>query len=143
MVYESGFVSPFNPMGFDEILYKNIYNRIYADKVGLPKVNVTPTGYVKIFEYVKGAKITGKAPVGAEEVIIKATITTNQNRSFVYEQKTGVKNGTYEFIVPYAQDTKYPVKASEYVITAGSITKRVVLNDEDIEKGNVIRVDLS
>ncbi|AEA46591.1 oligosaccharyl transferase, archaeosortase A system-associated [Archaeoglobus veneficus] len=141
MVYESGFVSIRSPMGFDEMMYRNIYNSVYANSIGLPKVNVTPTGYVKIFEYVKGAKITGKAPAGVDEVTIKATVTTNQNRTFVYEQKAKVENGVYEFIVPYAQNTKYPVKVSEYVITAGSVTKTVSITDEDVENGKVITLD--
>jgi len=140
MVYESGFVNPFNPMGFDEVMYRNIYNSVYANSIGLPKVNVTPTGYVKIFEYVKGAKITGKVPAGVD-VVITATVKTNQNRTFVYEQKAKVENGVYEFTVPYAQDTKYPVKAMPYTITAGSVTKTVSLTDEDVENGKVITLD--
>jgi dolichyl-diphosphooligosaccharide--protein glycosyltransferase len=76
MVYESGFVSMLSPMGFDEVMYRNIYNNVYANSLGLPKVNVTPTGYVKMFEYVKGARITGKAPAGVNEVVITAGSVT-------------------------------------------------------------------
>jgi len=141
MVYESGFVNVFNSMGFDEMMYRNIYNNAYA-KMGLPKVNITPTGYVKVFEYVKGVKITGRVPTGMDEVVIKATITTNQNRTFVYEQKASIKNGTYKLIVPYAQNSKYPVKASDYTITAGSVTKTVSVSDKDVEEGRTIVVDL-
>ncbi len=72
MVYESGFAVR-SPMGFDEMMCRNIYNSAY-NKMGMPKVNVTPTGYVKI-----------------NEVTIKATVTTNQNRTFVYEQRAKVE----------------------------------------------------
>jgi len=51
-------------------------------------------------------------------------------------------NWVYEFVVPYAQDTKYPVKASDYTITAGSVTRTVSITDEDVENGSVITVDL-
>ncbi|WP_141241792.1 hypothetical protein, partial [Methanosarcina spelaei] len=40
----------------DEVGYKQVYNYLYGGK--LPEVD---TGYVKVFEYVKGANITGTA----------------------------------------------------------------------------------
>ncbi len=142
MVYESEFEAK-NRLTM-EILYRLIYNGMYAQKLGLPAVNVTSTGYVKVFEYVKGAKIKGKVPEGVEEVTLKTTIQTNQGRIFIYEQKVKPENGTYEFIVPYAQDTKYPVKpTTPYVITAGNVTKEISLSDNDVENGNEITVDLT
>jgi dolichyl-diphosphooligosaccharide--protein glycosyltransferase len=137
MVYESGFESK---RGLTiEILYRYIYDTSYAKEDFVP---VMSTGYVKIFEYVKGAKITGKVDGSVEEVVISANITTNQNRTFVYMQVSEVVDGKYEFIVPYAQETVYPVKASEYRITAGNESKRVPrLSDADVEGGKVVVVD--
>jgi len=142
MVYESEFEA--KDRLTMEILYRLIYNGMYSQQLGLPAVNVTSTGYVKVFEYVKGAKIAGKVPEGVEEVTLKTTIQTNQGRTFVYEQKVKPENGVYEFIVPYAQDTKYPVKpTTPYIIAAGNITKEISLSDNDVENGNVITVDLT
>ena len=140
MVYESGFTSQNSWTGLNEILYRLIYNNNFGKIFG--KVATTTTGYVKIFEYVKGAKITGKVPENVKSVEINATIKTNQNRTFVYKQIASVENGSYEFVVPYAQETKYPVKpVTSYTITAGNVTKTISLTDEDIEKGKSFAVD--
>jgi len=137
MVYESGFESKTSLT--IEMLYRYIYDSVYSKGDFVP---VTSTGYVKIFEYVKGAKITGKVGNSVKEVRISADITTNQNRTFVYKQVSKVIDGKYEFVVPYAQETTYPVKASEYRITAGNETRVVSqLSDDDVESGRMIVVD--
>ncbi len=143
MVYESKPVSRNSMMGLEEMIYRSIYDNMYASKLGLPKVNVTTTGFVKIFEYVKGAKIVGRAPAGVKWVTIKCTVKTNQGRTFVYEQRARVKNGTYEFIVPYAQNTTYPVKPSPYIIKAGKVVESLTLSDKDVEQGRTITLNLS
>jgi dolichyl-diphosphooligosaccharide--protein glycosyltransferase len=139
MVYESGFEST---TGLTiEMLYRYIYDTVYAPETGY-LVPVESTGYVKVFEYVKGAKITGRVGEGIEKVILKANITTNQNRTFVYQQVVEVENGVYEFIVPYSQKTVYPVKASEYRITAGNVTKSLSgLTDTNVLNGDAFTVD--
>ncbi len=140
MVYESGFESKASLT--IEMLYRYIYDSTYVQKLNGNFVPVTSTGYVKIFEYVKGAKIKGKVGGNVEVVKLTAKITTNQNRTFLYQQTSKVTNGEYEFTVPYAQKTTYPVKASEYKITAGNETRTVSsLSDEDVERGSVIVVD--
>jgi dolichyl-diphosphooligosaccharide--protein glycosyltransferase len=107
----------------------------------MPPVNLTSTGYVKVFEYVNGSKITGKVD-GVDEVTLTAIIQSNQGRIFTYEQKVKPENGIYEFTVPYSQETKYPVKpVTPYFVTAGNITKNISLTDEDIE-GKVMTLDL-
>ncbi|MBO8183396.1 MAG: oligosaccharyl transferase, archaeosortase A system-associated [Archaeoglobus sp.] len=137
MVYESGFESTRSIT--IEMLYRYIYDTAYAKGDFVP---VTSTGYVKIFEYVKGTKITGKVDSSVKEVVISANITTNQNRTFVYKQVSKVIDGKYEFVVPYAQETVYPVKASEYRITAGNETRILsALADDSIEKGETIVID--
>jgi dolichyl-diphosphooligosaccharide--protein glycosyltransferase len=139
LIYESKPV--FGPMGFQETIYKQIFNQKYAEKFGLKPVNVTTSGYVKIFERVKGAKIYGKA--NASVVTVEVKVKTNQGRVFTYSNVANVVNGTYEIIVPYAQDTTYPVKAiTPYTIKAGNVTKTFSLSDEDVENGKEIRIDL-
>ncbi|MDK2831292.1 MAG: dolichyl-phosphooligosaccharide-protein glycotransferase, partial [Methanolobus sp.] len=66
MVHESPSAST------QETGYKNVYNVLFGGN--LAEEN---TGYVKIFEYVKGATITGTAPAN-ETVTITNTIQTNQ-----------------------------------------------------------------
>jgi len=142
MVYESGFEAKPGVLTF-EIIYRVIYNVAYADKIGLPKVNMTSTGYVKVFEFVKGAKITGKLPKNITEVTINTTLKTNQGRIIEYMQKAKASNGTFELVIPYAQETIYPVKPiTPYYIKAGNFTKTLVLTDEDVEEGKTIEVNL-
>jgi dolichyl-diphosphooligosaccharide--protein glycosyltransferase len=80
-----------------EVLYKQIYNLISQSNI--PTVD---TGYVKVFEYVKGAKLKGTA-LPNETIKISTTIFTGQNRTFEYSQSTTADfKGNYEFIVPYS-----------------------------------------
>jgi|Deesub1362B_J571_1020462.scaffolds.fasta_scaffold00075_71 dolichyl-diphosphooligosaccharide--protein glycosyltransferase len=137
MVYESGFES--EKRLTLEMLYRYIYDSAYAKGDFVP---VKSTGYVKVFEYVRGAKITGRVAEDVKKVVLKANVTTNQNRTFVYFQTAKVENGTYEFTVPYAQDTKYPVKVSPYTIIAGNLSRTISLTDEDVELGKTITLNM-
>ena len=70
-------------------------------------------------------------------------IKTNQNRSFIWQKTVKVINGTYDVIVPYAQNTTYPVKPiGDYTIKAGNIVRTFSISDEDVEKGRSIEIDL-
>ena len=87
----------------NEVGYKQVYNFLFEGKI--PEVN---TGYVKIFEDVKGAKITGTASPN-ETVKISTTIVTGQNRTFEYSQSTtSDSKGIYEFTVPYSTEGPIP-----------------------------------
>jgi dolichyl-diphosphooligosaccharide--protein glycosyltransferase len=141
MIYESA--SSANTFsGFQELIYRNLFNQLYASKFGFKPVDATFTGYVKIFEYVKGAKIAGRVPEGVDKVHIQAKIVTNQGRVFVYENWAEVKDGYYEITVPYSQNSKYPVKAEPYQIRAGEVVKTVEVTEEDVLNGKTITVDL-
>ncbi len=141
LIYESKPVSQFSWMGFQEVVYKRIFDQRYAKKFGLSPVNATTSGYVKIFERVKGAKIYGKANASVVKVEVK--VKTNQGRIFTYSNVAKVVNGSYEIVVPYAQNTTWPVKAiTPYTVKAGNVTKTFTLSDEDVERGKEIRVDL-
>jgi len=76
--------------------------------------------YVKIFEYVKGAHITGNG-------IIEVPLITNTGRTFVYRQES--ENG--EFIVPYStQGNCYEVhETGQYHIFGTSRYIAVMEND--------------
>jgi dolichyl-diphosphooligosaccharide--protein glycosyltransferase len=125
-----------------ESLYRMAYNSLYAPMMDMPEVGTAPTGYVKVFEKVKGAVIRGRAD-GAGEVSIACTVETNRGRRFEYGQRVKVENGSFELVVPYAQDTTYPVKPmTPYFLRAGDATREIELADEDLD-GRIVTLDLS
>ncbi len=77
--------------------------------------------YVKIFEYVKGAEITGTGT-------IKIDIKTNTGREFTYMQES--VNGT--FIVPYSTDNNSEIITGKYQTSDG---KTFTVTDEQVENG--------
>jgi len=84
--------------------------------------------YVKIFEYVKGAHITGDG-------IIELPLVTNTGRTFVYRQKS--VNG--EFVVPYSTaGNRYDVKATGKYHIAGS-SNYFTVTEDDVMKGNLVK----
>ncbi|MGB9680643.1 MAG: oligosaccharyl transferase, archaeosortase A system-associated [Minisyncoccia bacterium] len=101
---------------------------------------------VKIFEYVKGAKIIGFAPSGTK-VKISTKITTNQGRKFTYEKSTISQDGKFEFLVPYSTEgkngwlengTKFEVFAEPYEIKIGEKIIKINVKEKDIISGNSI-----
>ncbi|MBU1045503.1 oligosaccharyl transferase, archaeosortase A system-associated [Patescibacteria group bacterium] len=104
---------------------------------------------VKVFEYVPGAVISGRAADEAK-VVISTEIKTNQNRIFTYSQETLAEDGKYEFVVPYSTEgkdgwqeggTKYSVFADDYIIKIGKyVEKKVKVKEGDIIGGKTIIV---
>ena len=125
-----------------EVGYKQVYNYFYEGKL-----SEVDTGYVKIFEYVKGANITGTASPN-ETVNINTTILTNQGRTFGYSQSTTADSqGRYEFTVPYSTDgpvsgeTQFDTAPSgPYVVSYGDTTKEVKVSEEAVLKGEEVTV---
>ncbi|WP_292468782.1 oligosaccharyl transferase, archaeosortase A system-associated [Methanolobus sp.] len=120
--------------------YKNVYNALFSGNLAEDN-----TGYVKIFEYVKGVTISGTAPEN-ETVTISNTIMTSQMRTFTYTQST-TSDGTYSFTVPYS--TEGPIKgetqfdtmpSGPYVISYGNTTQEVSVSELDVLNGNTIEV---
>ncbi|MCW3130372.1 MAG: hypothetical protein N2V75_09790 [Methanophagales archaeon] len=116
---------------------------------------ISPVSYVKVFEYVKGARIEGRAPDGSIVAIV-TNVTTNQGREFIYSQTT-ISNGSYKFIVPYSTTgpveggTDYDVLATTYKIRAGhtenetivwDIGKGVEVDEREVLEGKTVWVDL-
>lgn len=81
---------------------------------------------IKLFEYVKGAKITGKAK---GEVLLSLKVKTNQDREFYYNKTIEAKGGYFETIVPYQ---------GNYVLTVQGREAEVEVEEEDVLKGNTI-----
>ncbi|MFO7967198.1 MAG: hypothetical protein R6U44_06335 [Archaeoglobaceae archaeon] len=141
MVYESNFASTNSQSGFMELMNRLIYNRYYSQQMEHEQMNIRSTGYVKVFEFVEGAKIMGTVEEDIDQITINTTVQTNQNRTFAYQQKVEPLNGEYQFTVPYAQNTTHPVKpVSPYSIKAGNYTKTISLTEEDL-KGRTINLD--
>ncbi|MHC1611211.1 MAG: oligosaccharyl transferase, archaeosortase A system-associated [Candidatus Methanospirareceae archaeon] len=138
----------------------NVY--LYGVSTGQPGMKawtpeyIEPVSFVKVFEYVKGARIAGTAPNGSV-VEVSTKITTNHGREFVYSQRLD-SNGSYEFIVPYSTEgpiaggTNFDVLAAPYTIRAGhldsngemvwDVEKEISVPEEAVMEGKTISVDL-
>ncbi|MEA1908870.1 MAG: oligosaccharyl transferase, archaeosortase A system-associated [Euryarchaeota archaeon] len=139
--------------------YKWVYNMqpmLYPDPFenrqhDLPsEVVEADTGYVKIFEYVKGAKITGTAPPNSTATL-SVPILTNQGRTFEYIQTvTATPDGTVTLIAPYSTDGPISIKdggtqfdtapAGMYTVTIAGMSHQVSVAEDDVINGNVITV---
>ncbi|WP_129597684.1 oligosaccharyl transferase, archaeosortase A system-associated [Methanohalophilus profundi] len=121
--------------------YKQVYNALFGGNI-----EVVNTGYVKIFEYVDGATITGQAPEG-EEVTITNTIRTTTGRTFEYSQSTTATDGTYEFVVPYSTEgpmtgqTQFDTAPTgSYKVSFGDTTESVRVSESAVLNGGEIEV---
>ncbi len=142
LVHESA-PNPYTDGGNQEKFFKYVYNVLYGGN--LP---VEDTGYAKIFEHVKGAKITGRAPPNAT-VTLTNTIKTNAGRTFQYSQTTS-SDGTYTFIVPYSTlgpitgETQFDTKPQgPYTLSVNNISKQVDINERDVLDGGTVVLNLT
>ena len=119
------------------------YNMLYSGNL-----NIENTGFVKIFEFVEGATITGNAP---DDIIVTISndIMTNQGRLFTYTQTSTVENGKYSFEVPYSTlgpisgQTNFDTRPiGPYTITQGSVSKTVDVAELDVLNGETLTVDI-
>ncbi|MBM3250939.1 MAG: oligosaccharyl transferase, archaeosortase A system-associated [Candidatus Nealsonbacteria bacterium] len=103
---------------------------------------------VKIFEYVKGARIIGRTSPG-EEISISAEITTNQGRKFIYQKSVETKDGSFEFIVPYSTfgengrlsgQTQFSVFAQPYKLKFGNKEIEINISEKDVLDGKIIEI---
>jgi len=140
MVHES-VPNPYANGGNAEQQCKALYNILYEGNI-----RVENTGFIKIFEVVEGATITGTAPNGST-VTIHNEIKTNTNRTFIYTQTTIADNGTYKLIVPYSttgpinNGTNFntmPVRPYQIETENGYMTFHV--NEIDVLNGNTINL---
>jgi len=130
---------------YHETFYKQLYNQIYSKTL-----TASNTGYVKTFEFVEGATITGTAAPNAD-VELSLTVQTNQNRLFNYNQTVKTDStGSFSFTVPYsttgpiAGETNFAVKPNgNYIITSGSAEGRVDVTENDVLNGRTVSVSLS
>jgi dolichyl-diphosphooligosaccharide--protein glycosyltransferase len=142
LVHESR-ANPNTRGGSEEKRCKALYNMLYDGNL-----QMEDTGYVKIFEFVDGATITGKAPEGTV-IKISNSIMTNQGRLFTYTQTATVENGAYSFVVPYStlgpiqDETNFDTRPTgPYTITAGDVSKTVDVAEQDVLDGGTVAVNL-
>ncbi|MCW7073843.1 MAG: oligosaccharyl transferase, archaeosortase A system-associated [Methanophagales archaeon] len=131
--------------------------KLNKDMIQWTPTFISPMSSVKVFEYVKGARIKGRVH-NASVVAITTDVTTNRGRGFTYSQRIMVNksNGSYEFIVPYSTEgpieggTNFDVLATPYKIKAGHVEdktivwdmeKEVKVREEEVIQGKTIRVD--
>jgi oligosaccharyl transferase (archaeosortase A-associated) len=115
------------------------YRLIYESKT--TAIRNPDIKYVKIFEYVPGATISGKTD---GDVKVTVNITTNQGRTFVYTQQVIAKGGKYEIKVPYStRGNVYGTKSlGDYTIQNANVSKVVSVNELDVQEGRNLTVDL-
>ncbi len=102
---------------------------------------------MKVFEYIKGARIIGNTSIGAN-VEISTDIITNQGRKFIYKKKVVAEDGKFEFIVPYStfgkdgwveNGTKFEIFANSYRLIIDGVERQIInVSEEDILEGNLI-----
>ncbi|MCD4808287.1 MAG: hypothetical protein K8R17_00140 [Methanosarcinales archaeon] len=142
LVHESQ-ANPNTRGGNEEQRCKALYNMLYNGNL-----QVENTGFVKIFEFVDGATITGSAPDGTK-IKISNNIMTNQGRLFTYTQTAIVENGTYRFVVPYSTlgpipgETNFDTRPTgPYTITSEDVSKTVYVVEQDVLDGGTVTVDM-
>jgi asparagine N-glycosylation enzyme membrane subunit Stt3 len=105
-----------------------------------------PVKWVKVFEKVTGATLTGSAPDGSN-VTATLKLKTDSGREFNYTTTTVAHNGAYSFTVPYPTEQmkgsgySYGIMPeTKYVITYGDTTKNVDVPESAVMNGASITV---
>ncbi|HEY9245345.1 MAG TPA: oligosaccharyl transferase, archaeosortase A system-associated [Candidatus Methanoperedens sp.] len=125
--------------------------KYWINQVYQTNLTMEYSGYIKIFEYVKGARIEGRAPPNTT-VRISNTIITNIGRKIPYSQTTKSSlDGTYAFTVPYStqgvplpNETQFDTKPEgPYTVSAGNYSKPVDVSEKDVLQGNTVILNLA
>ncbi len=140
----------------NEHYFRSMYSRLHVfDGTGLENyrmvyestekhfdINGNPTSNIKIFEYVKGAKITGNETSRAA-ITMSGTVITNQKRKFEYAREIiPDKNGFFEFTVPYSNEAPYSTRLLEdFKINYDNSTHTIKVSEDDVINGKTISVN--
>ncbi len=142
-------------MDGSEKYYDTMYSRLYNDEGmgGKNKLGNVTSGLeryryiygndggdpVKVFEYVNGARITGKANPNAV-VELRLNITSPNGDKTYYERTTADQHGAYIFTVPYpTSDSSMPVKTGDaYTVTSGLASTKVQVSSDAVNAGATI-----
>jgi dolichyl-diphosphooligosaccharide--protein glycosyltransferase len=94
---------------------------------------------VKVFEYVNGARITGKAGAGAR-VELALNVSAPDGERTYYSSTTADQHGAYIFTVPYpTSESSGPVKTADaYTVSSGASSVRVQVSSDAVNNGTTI-----
>lgn len=98
-----------------------------------------PPSY-RVYEYVRGARVTGQAAPG-ERVTAQLRQRTNQGRLILFETKTWAdRTGAYELVLPYSTRGAPPALRTEafYVVHSGGQTARLAIDETVVQQGAVV-----
>ncbi len=125
---------------FDGNGLKN-YRMIYESNETQYDLFDKPTSNIKIFEYVKGAKIAGNAT--SKIVSLSGKIITNQKRIYDYTQRTTAnEHGYFEFTVPYSSDAPYGTRLLQgYELKYDNSSISINISENDVLNGNTRMVN--
>ncbi len=105
-----------------------------------------PVKWVKIFEKVDGATLTGSAPDGTI-VTASLNMTTDWGRTFTYTHAVTAQNGTYSITVPYPTEKmqgegySYGIMPQgKYAISINDVTKSVDVSESAVQNGGTVQV---
>ncbi len=94
---------------------------------------------MKVFEYVKGATITGRADPGSA-VELKLKVATPYGQGLYSNETVAGPDGRYSFIVPYHTSSSLFVKTDAvYSITGSSLSTSVAVPESAVLGGATIR----
>ncbi|GAB4433013.1 MAG: hypothetical protein OHK0040_03360 [bacterium] len=101
--------------------------------------------FYKMYEYVKGAKIVGKASPRSI-VFFTAHFVTNFDREFDWNAAAiADENGNFKGTLPYAtaDDNIFVKPLSPYIVYADGKVLELVVSNEDVINGKTINIDLT
>jgi dolichyl-diphosphooligosaccharide--protein glycosyltransferase len=91
-----------------------------------------------VFEYVKGATITGTAQPGAR-VEVQLNVTSGDTTRTYYSATKADASGAYSFTVPYPTGASGDIRTgSDYSITSGATTVKVQVPEGAVAEGRTI-----
>ncbi len=109
---------------------------IYESRRVMERAIDAPSLY-KVFEFVAGAQIVGRAAPGAR-VRLSLPVRTNRDREFVYTaERVADRAGRYAFRVPYANrgGPRGARPADAYRLSCGGETAELVIGEEMVRGG--------
>jgi dolichyl-diphosphooligosaccharide--protein glycosyltransferase len=116
------------------------YRLLYESDSILSEGRPRPVRWIKVFEYVPGARIIGKTRAGIP-VSILLKVQTNQQRIFSYLNiTTSDLEGNFKFIVPYSTDKSIvSIKTSDfYLLKCETGFQQVQVSEEAVRGGKDI-----
>jgi len=116
-------------------------HRLIHESRPLDRSNPKNPPYLKVFEVVTGASISGRASPGAT-VTASLELSLDRGRTFEYRNRSVAgADGRYRIVVPYAnQDPPPGLRATgSYRIACGSDSGSLDVHERDVRDGTQLR----